>query len=448
MKTIALSEVIIPRNRQRKLFSAEKMAEFVDGIAKRGLLHPIILRKDKDPKSPLCGHLILVAGERRMRAATELADLDQEIRHDGTTVPLGHIPYTLFEDLDPLAAEEAELDENLHRENLTWQEQAAAVARLASLRQRQAASLGNPAPAVADIALEVRGRSDGSYHEDTRRELILADHLHKPEVRAAKTADEAWKALKRLEGAERSRILGESVGRTFTSEQHRCYNADSLEWLATYRDASFDCILTDPPYGMGADEFGDSGGIAAGAHGYKDDEESFFALLKVCADNFSRITKPQAHLYWFCDIGKFQSIKQTLEFIGWQVFRTPLIWFKPSGARAPWPDQGPQRKYETILYAVKGKRNVLRMAGDVIECGPDSNLGHSAQKPVALFRDLLSRSCRPGDTVLDPFCGTGPVFAAAHELKVAATGVEIDAASYGIAVKRISELKSQLELTL
>ena len=35
--------------------------------------------------------------------------------------------------------------------------------------------------------------------------------------------------------------------------------------------------------------------------------------------------------------------------------------------RAPWPDSGPQRKYETLLYAVKGKRPVLKMAGDVLE---------------------------------------------------------------------------------
>ena len=133
---------------------------------------------------------------------------------------------------------------------------------------------------------------------------------------------------------------------------------------------------------------------------------------------------------------------------GWSVFRTPLIWYKRNGMRAPWPEYGPQRKYETILYATKGKRPVLKKAGDVLDYPPDINLGHAAQKPVALFEDLLRRSCHPGDTVLDPFAGTGTIFPAAHVLKCRATGVELDQASYGIAVKRLEQLKAQKELGL
>ena len=102
---------------------------------------------------------------------------------------------------------------------------------------------------------------------------------------------------------------------------------------------------------------------------------------------------------------------------------------------------GPQRKYETILYAVKGKKTVLRMAPDVLDFRADSQLGHSAQKPVALYRELLGRSCVAGSAVLDVCCGTGPIFPAAHELKCRAVGLELDQKSYGIAVQRIQKLK-------
>ena len=57
--------------------------------------------------------------------------------------------------------------------------------------------------------------------------------------------------------------------------------------------------------------------------------------------------------------------------------------------RAPWPENGPQRKWECCLYAVKGKKAVLKMAADLVTYNPDANLGHAAQKPVALFQDLL-----------------------------------------------------------
>jgi hypothetical protein len=153
-------------------------------------------------------------------------------------------------------------------------------------------------------------------------------------------------------------------------------------------------------------------------------------------------------MYCFCDFDKFSQLKALMVEAGWTAFRTPLIWLKKSGMRAPWPEQGPQRKYETILYAVKGKRNVTKMAGDVLDYPPDANLGHAAQKPVALFQELLARSVRPGDSVLDPFMGSGPIFAAAHALKCKATGIEMDTASYGIALQRIERLKAQLELEL
>ena len=198
MKTISISDITITPGRQRRAFDPAKMQEFSEGIAKRGLLHPIILRRD----GPL--H-ILVAGERRLRAVGSLAALGNTIAHDGDAVPLGHIPFTLLSDLSPLAAEEAELEENIHREDLSWQERSAALLRLQSLRIAQAAAAGAPPPTVADLAVEVRGSGDGNYQDRTRQELIVAKHLHKPEVAAAKTVAEAFKFLQHEEAAAKSR---------------------------------------------------------------------------------------------------------------------------------------------------------------------------------------------------------------------------------------------------
>lgn len=441
MNLISIETIKIAPDRQRRLFDAAKLHEFADGIQQRGLLHPIILRV-------VAGNFTLVAGERRLRAVTDLMALGGTYKHDGAEVPLGMIPYTLFDDLDPLAAEEAELEENIHRENLTWQERAAAHARLSTLRAAQAGQRGEAPPTVAEISLEVRGSSEGVNQETTRREIIVAKHLHNPAVKAAKTVDEAFKILRKEEATAKHRELGERIGRTFTAEMHSLVNTDSLQWLTEQQSEGFDVILTDPPYGMGADEFGDSGGLAAGAHGYADTPDLFLRIMQDFPRESFRVAKAQAHLYCFCDIGWFQFLREKLMEAGWNCFRTPLIWYKKSGMRAPWPEQGPQRKYETILYAVKGKRSILKMAGDVLDFPPDSNLGHAAQKPVALFQELLSRSVLPGNTVLDPFMGTGPILEAAHALKCRATGIELDAASYGIAIKRLERIKAQQELDL
>lgn len=450
MKTIRIDTITILPNRQRALFDPAKMHEFADGISKRGLLHPIILRPGES------GSLILVAGERRLRAVGDLADLGQGIRHDGADVPVGHIPYTLLEELDPLAYEEAELEENIHRVDLSWQERASAHERLVKLRSRQALAAGVLPPSIADVARELHPEATenlkpgemGAYQAGLRQELIVARHLDNPEVKAAKTVNEAFKILKKQEATEKHRALGASVGATYTANVHQIFNTNSVDWMMGQAAESFDCILTDPPYGMGADEFGDSGGLAAGAHGYTDDWEYAERCYVALATEGFRIAKPQAHLYAFCDIDRFPLIKALFFAAGWEVFRTPLIWYKKQGSRAPWPERGPQRKYETIFYCVKGKRPTLKMGGDVLDYSADQNLGHAAQKPVALYRDLLSRSCLPGDSVFDPFCGTGPIFPAAHELRLKATGIEKDTASYGIAVRRIEDLHKQAELDI
>ncbi len=163
--------------------------------------------------------------------------------------------------------------------------------------------------------------------------------------------------------------------------------------------------------------------------------------MRVFIPETFRITKPSAHLYLFCDFDRFHELRSWCSAAGWKVFRTPLIWYKRANFRAPWPEHGPQRKYETILFAIKGDRVVNKLAPDVLDHNSDSNLDHSAQKPVSLYQDLLSRSARAGDRVLDPFAGTCPIFPAAQALTCFATGIEVDPSYYSIGVKRLQTLQ-------
>ena len=104
----------------------------------------------------------------------------------------------------------------------------------------------------------------------------------------------------------------------------------------------------------------------------------------------------------------------------------------------PWPEQGPKRRYELILYAVKGNRPVTGVYSDVIESVmTEENLAHGAQKPVSLYVDLLSRSTLPGNSVLDFFMGSGTIFPACNKLKLTATGMEINKTYYNLALSRI-----------
>lgn len=433
MHTVQLSEIIIPSNRQRREFDEAKLVALRESIESVGLLQPIVVRENEDDKT-----FYLVAGERRLRAVGELSALGGVFKHGGVAVRDGYVPVVTLGELDALSAWEAELAENTCRSDLTWQEQSQAVAALHALRAAQRA-----AHTVNDTIEEVRGRMDGGYQDNlVRQQIILADHLANPAIQGAKSAKEAFKILRREETNANFAALSVQAGRNFGRHSHRAVHGDCLEFLSTTEPAQFDVIVTDPPYGMGADSFGDGAGRLTGiTHEYSDDEQGFRTLMERTAPLLTRVAKDQSALYLCCDPDQFHWLRTLFRGQGWYVFRTPLINVKSGSGRVPLPEHGPRRQYEICLYAFRGGRKVNSIQSDVITTLGDEQLGHGAQKPVELFRNLLARSCRPGDLVLDPFAGTGTIFPAAHELKCAATGIEQEAAYYGMCVQRIEELK-------
>ena len=458
MNVTTISAVLIRDNRQRQEFDPEALQELKNSIEDRGLFHPPVLRREADG-------LVLVAGERRLKAISEIFELGGSFTHNGQTFSEGNLPYTDMGSLSLLEAEECELDENLKRRDLTWQEHAQAVSRLHTLRQQQATVTNDKAiltatatgtspklslHTVADTAEELTGRRDGSYQDNIRTEILVAKHLDNPLIAAAKSPKEALKILKAEETRAKNIELAKTVGASFDASSHTVLNMDCLTYMRSPEaQGKFDVILTDPPYGMNADQFGDAGGKMTGInHHYDDSFESWVKLMEQWCNLSFQVTKPQAHAYVFCDIDNFHSLKSMMEKAGWYVFRTPLILVKLNSGRVPLPECGPRRQYETILYAIKGKKPVTHIYPDVLSVTGDENLGHGAQKPVAAYQNLLQRSIRPGDHVLDSFAGSGTIIPACHTYKVYATAIEADQGSFGICCKRAEAVASEDQLGL
>jgi DNA modification methylase len=426
---IPAASITISPNRQRREFDPQKLMELQESIERLGLMHPIVVRREGDKTW-------LVAGERRLRAISDMWELGADLYFESKRLDPGFVPVADMGELGPIERMDAELSENIYRTDLIWQERCEALAALHKLRQAL-----NPAHTVADLAEEVTGRRDGRYQGDTRQSLLVARHLDNPIVAKAKDEKEAFKLLKRAEELSSFAMRSIEVGATFGKHLHSALQGDCRAWLTELPAASFDCIVTDPPYGMSADEFGDAGGkLTAITHAYKDSEDGFRSLLSEVAPLISRAAKPSAALYLCCDIDQFSWLRDLFRQQAWQVFRTPLINVKSGSGRVPLPDNGPRRQYETILFAFRGGRKTNSIQSDVITTLGDEQMGHGAQKPVALFSNLLARSCRPGDAVLDCFAGTGAIFPAAHSLKCIATGIEQNPGYFGMCVKRLEEM--------
>jgi ParB family chromosome partitioning protein len=116
----------------RKEFSAEALRELADSIKEQGIVQPLIVREQN-------GHLELIAGERRWRAAQLLG--------------LAEVP-VIIREADDRAVLELALIENLQRENLNPMEEAQGYAQLIQqfqLKQDEVASkVGKSRAAVAN----------------------------------------------------------------------------------------------------------------------------------------------------------------------------------------------------------------------------------------------------------------------------------------------------------
>lgn len=423
IELIPLKDIQVLDERQRQFFDYGKLLDLAEDIAANGLLNPIVLR---------AGSPVLVAGERRLRALEILQSKQAEYECAGRKVPTTHAAVTRISPRSELAYLEAELSENLIREDLTWQEETLAKKKLHELRQRQ-----NPKQTVKDTASEIIGReAKGTAITDLTTDLALASHLDIPEVAKAKTKKEALKALTIIKQREKCEALAEAAQPHELESPHTILHDEATAALCTLGSETFDCILTDPPYGVGADTFGDQTAID---HNYDDSYAAWQALMQKCAKEFWRVAKPRAHAYIFCDIRRWEELADIMELYGWSVWAKPLIWYKGNIGTLPRPNHGPRYTYEAILYAIKGDRQHLKVGHDVLNIPTTQKPRHAAEKPIPLYIELLSRSVNPGETVLDPFAGSGTIFPAANALGLRATGIELNKANYGLCLSRLNE---------
>lgn len=427
MYIIPLSDIIIPENRQRRTFPATEREELKTSIAHRGLLHPIVIRADKRT---------LVCGERRLQAITELHQTDVEFTCNGQIIKSGDIPCTLLTDLSPLELEEAELEENILRVDLHFLEKAKAIDRLHKLRTKQAELRGEVQ------TLQETGNEVGNKNLNAIREsLVLAEHADTiPELAKAATHKEAVKIVKRTLETRARAAKADSMKAIKTP--HSIYEGSCRDQLPALPSESFDLLLTDPPYGIGANSFGSQ---AAVAHNYLDGEVEALSLYEFLAEESYRLCKSEAHAYVFCAPQLYQRISLLFSLAGWAVWPRPLIWSKRNGM-LPRPQHGPRYTYEMLLFASKGDKRTLCIKPDVLDFSQVQDQLHGAEKPVDLLRDLISRSCEPGSRILDPFAGSGSTLEAAELSHCIATLVELDKTNFNICLERQANLQLDINV--
>ncbi len=416
MSNIALEAVIIPAERIRREFDEDAIKELADSIDRLGLLQPIVLQDDCET---------LVCGERRIRAHLLLKRTK--------------IKYVTVDDLTDQQFLEAELEENVIRRDLSWQDQARAQSRLHALRVGQHGEGGQGQDDgwnITRTAEEIAGnRPTSGDRQEVSDSLLLDEFLDDPIVAAAPSKKEAIKIIADLEKAKARKEKADNWDPS--KADHICILGSCYSTYVPEGEPLFDCIIADPPYGRAMHKH-----AFAKKHQYDDSREVFKKFMtEFPSIAYQELTKPQAHMYIFCDIRDWPALYIEVEVGGWKVWPWPLIWDKGNVGTYGSPDQGPRHVYDAILFANKGDRPCIMMQRDVINITQDTTLPHPAGKPIELYAELLKRSTEPGDYVLDPMCGGGTIFPAASRLKLHATGIEIDEKYYHMSVEMAMEGK-------
>ena len=246
----------------------------------------------------------------------------------------------------------------------------------------------------------------------------------------------------------------------------RLYQGDSFALLARARPESFDLIFADPPY------FLSGGGITCQAgkmvsvdKGLWDKPTSFEEMhtfnrewLTLCR----RALKPDGSLWVSGTLHNIFSVGYALQTLGFKVLND-IAWYKvnppPNLAcryfthateTLLWARKGPKARH-TFHYADMKAENGGKQMQSLWSIRPPARWEkrhgkHPTQKPEALLERIVRAASRPGDLVLDPFCGSGTTGVACARLGRRFVGMDREGDYLTLARLRIEDETGRLQL--
>ena len=207
-------------------------------------------------------------------------------------------------------------------------------------------------------------------------------------------------------------------------------NRDCMEYMAGCVDGAFDLAIVDPPYGIGED-------------GSKNNSRSCIATSKDYKP-FSGNDRNAPAVEYFNElfrVSKNQIIWGANHFISRIPFDSPcwVVWDKQNGENDFADCELAWTSFDSAVRRFSFKWHGM-LQGDMKN--KESRI-HPTQKPVALYKWLLSRYTKPGDKIIDTHGGSGSICIACHDLGYDLTWMELDADYYAAACKRYKNHAAQ-----
>jgi DNA modification methylase len=204
--------------------------------------------------------------------------------------------------------------------------------------------------------------------------------------------------------------------------------------------------------------------------------EEYWDMMRMVCQHIIDVTSDGGAIYFMQREKNAEGVLRCLRETGW-VLQNLIIWKKKTSA-VPVPSKF-GKQYQILAYATKGAKarvfNRLRIspplpsnykiqrenglyvtdvwddvreltsgyfAGDEAIREKTGERFHKQQSPLALLTRIILSSSKVGDTVFDPFSGTGTTLVAAYQLQRNSVGIEIDPRNSRMIRDRLKELRT------
>lgn len=207
------------------------------------------------------------------------------------------------------------------------------------------------------------------------------------------------------------------------------YNMDCMEGMKEFPDKYFELAIVDPPYGINITKMTLGNGkrkIYRGALSWdngtpgNDYFEELFRISKnqiIWGGNYFVKNIPPSMGWIFWDKGTGQNDYSDGE-LAWTSFNKAL------------------RKYTCSWVGANAKEK------------DEIDRIHPTQKPVALYKWLLTNYAKPGDKILDTHVGSASSLIACEDLDFQYVGFEIDEYYFKLAKERIADFNAQIRMNI
>lgn len=412
--------------RQRRDYG--DVTSLAESLKKFGLIHAICLTEDN----------YLVAGGRRLQAARSLS---------WSTIPARVLPFTssqletdeTLKATAELLMREYELEENIQRKDLSWQERTKATEEIHKLKTLLA---GGEVPGYKERktwtqkdTAQTIGAAEGKISQD----LSLAKAMEfYPELESCSTKKEALRKLKELQLRAMQSTLAENI--VETSDEIEIYNMDCIAGMAGLEAESVDFINADPPFAIGLD---DSSMFRESMNIYRDNSSDVLALYRRFAPLAYKVLKPSRYMVFWFGMTWYHEVYKILTEAGFTVDVLPGFWFKGQATHTlskTWLGMS----YEAFFLCKKGHRDMTDFHINVFSHSfhiKEKTVVGFPEKPIALMEEMFKLFALPEELVLSPFAGSGVDLETAAKLGMHAIGFEMDNNRYNAIKVRLSKLE-------